>query len=108
MNLVHEARVVVSHGGVGSILIALTHGKQPLVVPRLKRFGEVVDDHQLLLARRLAHEGLIGLVEDPADLGAWLGAHEAVSKALARTDQGLPDELADYLHLVTGKSRAVA
>ena len=64
VELVREARLVVSHGGVGSILVALTNEKRPLVVPRLARFGEVVDDHQLELARKLAGVGLVTLGED--------------------------------------------
>jgi UDP-N-acetylglucosamine transferase subunit ALG13 len=66
--LVREARAVVMHAGVGSILLALTNGKRPFVVPRLKRYGETVDDHQLESARRFARAGLVTLVEDPAAL----------------------------------------
>jgi UDP-N-acetylglucosamine transferase subunit ALG13 len=72
--LVREARVVVTHAGVGSILLCLTNGRSPVVVPRLKRFGETVDDHQLESARRFAAAGLVTLVEDPADLPAALAA----------------------------------
>jgi UDP-N-acetylglucosamine transferase subunit ALG13 len=77
--LVREARVVVTHAGVGSILLCLTNGRSPIVVPRLKRFGETVDDHQLESARRFAAAGLVTLVEDPADLPAALaGAGDGV------------------------------
>jgi UDP-N-acetylglucosamine transferase subunit ALG13 len=62
------ARAVVMHGGIGSIMVALAAGKRPLVVPRLARFGETVDDHQVSSSRRLAQAGLITLVQDPADL----------------------------------------
>lgn len=66
--LVREARAVVTHAGVGSILLALSNGKRPFVVPRLKRYGETVDDHQPESARRFARAGLVTLVEDPAAL----------------------------------------
>jgi UDP-N-acetylglucosamine transferase subunit ALG13 len=72
--LVREARIVVTHAGVGSILLALTNGKRPFVVPRLRAFGETVDDHQLESARRFAQAGLVHLVEDPRQLGAALTA----------------------------------
>ena len=39
---VREAGTVISHAGVGSIMVALSHGKRPIVVPRLERFGEAV------------------------------------------------------------------
>jgi UDP-N-acetylglucosamine transferase subunit ALG13 len=71
---VARARVVVMHAGVGSIMTALGNGKRPVVVPRLRRFGEAVDDHQLSLGRRLHESGLVTLVEDPGDVPAALGA----------------------------------
>jgi UDP-N-acetylglucosamine transferase subunit ALG13 len=77
---IREARVVVTHAGVGTILVSLMSGKRPVVVPRLERFGEAVDDHQLELARQLAEEGLVDLVLDPADLA------EAVERAVGTGD----------------------
>lgn len=61
---IRRARVVVCHAGVGSVLTVLANGKRPVVVPRLARFGEAVDDHQLPFARRLAEAGAVRLVED--------------------------------------------
>jgi UDP-N-acetylglucosamine transferase subunit ALG13 len=68
VELVREARVVVTHAGVGTILTALLNGARPLVVPRLKTFGDAVDDHQLELASRLEQLGLVILVEEPSSL----------------------------------------
>lgn len=67
-----EARAVVTHGGVGSIMSALSVGKRPFVVPRLRRLGEAVDDHQLVLGRRLAEAGLVTLIEDAEQLAGAL------------------------------------
>jgi UDP-N-acetylglucosamine transferase subunit ALG13 len=68
--LMRLARVVIAHGGVGSVVLALLHGKRPIVVPRRKHFSEAVDDHQLGFARRLHRSGFVSLVEDPAELAA--------------------------------------
>jgi UDP-N-acetylglucosamine transferase subunit ALG13 len=68
------ARVVVTHAGVGSILAALTHGKRPIVYPRLARYGDAVDDHQLELAERLGAEGLVTVVHEPDELRRLLQA----------------------------------
>ena len=62
--LVASARVVVTHAGIGSVAAALAHGRRPVVVPRLHRFGEAVDDHQSSFARRLADASLVTVVED--------------------------------------------
>ena len=58
-----SAEAVVTHAGVGSVMTALANGQQPIVVPRLARFHEAVDDHQLWFARRLASAGLVVLAE---------------------------------------------
>ncbi|MBW1879707.1 MAG: hypothetical protein JRI25_21800 [Deltaproteobacteria bacterium] len=64
--LVKEARVVVTHAGPGSVLTALSAGHAPYVVPRMARYGEHVDDHQVRFLRRIA--GRIHPVEDPEEL----------------------------------------
>lgn len=66
---VRGARMVVTHAGVGSIMVSLASGKRPVVVPRLRRFREAVDDHQVLLGRRLAASGLVTFLERPERLG---------------------------------------
>jgi len=53
------ARIIISHAGAGAIITALKYKKPIIVVPRQKRFGEHVDDHQLELARELSKEGLV-------------------------------------------------
>ncbi len=53
------ADAVVTHAGVGSVLCATRAGHTPIVVPRLKRFGEHVDDHQEELARALGSRGAV-------------------------------------------------
>jgi len=99
--LVREARLVVTHGGVGSILLALSGGKKPLVVPRRRAFGETVDDHQLESARRFAAAGLVTLVEDPADLPAAVAApHETLS--MEQGEPRLVAELRSYVTEVVG------
>jgi UDP-N-acetylglucosamine transferase subunit ALG13 len=60
---IRRARVVVTHAGVGSIMTSLSNGRRPIVVPRLARYGEAVDDHQIGLGRRLAAEGLVTCAE---------------------------------------------
>jgi UDP-N-acetylglucosamine transferase subunit ALG13 len=63
-----EARIVVAHAGVGSILLAHRCGKRPVVLPRLTSLGEAVDDHQVELGRRLHARGEATFVEDETAL----------------------------------------
>ena len=56
-----SASIVVVHGGSGSIYQALNLGLRPIVIPRLARYREHVDDHQLQLPARLAATGRVVL-----------------------------------------------
>jgi UDP-N-acetylglucosamine transferase subunit ALG13 len=95
---IRRARVVVTHAGVGSIMTALANGKRPVVVPRLRRFGEAVDDHQLQLGPRLHQAGLVLFVERPDDVRTAIDAtgHDADVVELG-PDRRLVAELRDYL-----------
>jgi UDP-N-acetylglucosamine transferase subunit ALG13 len=55
---VAEADVVISHAGCGSALLALKVGKYPILVPRMREQGELVDAHQVQLARFLESQDL--------------------------------------------------
>ena len=65
-----QADVIITHGGPGSIMLALQFGKIPIVVPRQKTFGEHVNDHQVDFSRRLEQEGKIAVVYDIGELGS--------------------------------------
>jgi UDP-N-acetylglucosamine transferase subunit ALG13 len=63
-----EADAVISHAGVGTILCASRAGHIPIVMPRLKRFGETVDDHQAEVARMFERTGKVTVAWDAASL----------------------------------------
>jgi UDP-N-acetylglucosamine transferase subunit ALG13 len=54
-----EAGGVISHAGMGTITMALEHRKPLLVMPRVKKYGEVVNDHQLAIARKFEQLGYL-------------------------------------------------
>ena len=61
--LCRKASVVVTHAAM-SILDAWEQGKPVVVVPRLKKYGEVIDNHQLDFARELEKEGRVVAIYD--------------------------------------------
>ncbi len=66
-NLVDEANIVITHGGIGSIIMALKKHKKVIAVPRLHEFNEHVNDHQRQIVNIFNEKNyLIGLqnVED--------------------------------------------
>lgn len=96
--LIERASAVITHGGVGSVLTTLMHGKRPLVVPRLRRFREVVDDHQLAFARRLAEADLVILVEEPSELPTIFAETSENRITLESEESALISDLSAYLH----------
>lgn len=48
-----EARIVITHGGPASFMAALERGKTPIVMPRLKKYDEHVNDHQDYFCRKV-------------------------------------------------------
>lgn len=68
------ADVVVTHGGPGAIWDALDARRATVVVPRRRRHGEHVDDHQVAFARHLERHGQVTVVDDVALLPAAVRA----------------------------------
>jgi UDP-N-acetylglucosamine transferase subunit ALG13 len=62
------ARLIIGHCGSGTIINALSFSKPLIVIPRLVRFNENSDDHQLEIAKLLDHSQLARVVYDVEDL----------------------------------------
>lgn len=54
-----DASVVISHAGSGALFNAIKNHKKLIAVARLKKYHEMVDDHQTELTRKLSEEGYI-------------------------------------------------
>lgn len=63
-----EARVIVSHAGIGSVIDALRVGRPVVFVPRLKRFGEHNSNHQIEIAEAMQRRGWGRMVLDIDEL----------------------------------------
>lgn len=62
------ADVVITHGGTGAIIGAVKKGKKVIAVPRLEKYGEHVDDHQLQLIGQFKEQNLIFGLNDTKEL----------------------------------------
>ena len=51
--------IVITHGGTGAIIGAVKKGKKVIAVPRRKKYGEHVDDHQIQLISQFKNLELI-------------------------------------------------
>ncbi len=67
LEYIKEADLIITHGGVGTIIKAIQNNKTTIVVPRLKKYSEHVDDHQLQITEPFSEEGHILLFNDGDD-----------------------------------------
>ena len=92
-----EANVVVSHGGAGTIINALRMGKKLVVVPRLEKFSEHTNDHQLDLAQALQARGKCIAVFDIKDLGKAIERAKNFKPSLASEREKLVKRIGQFL-----------
>lgn len=59
---------VITHGGTGAIVGAIKKDKKVIAVPRLSKFGEHVDDHQIQLVDEFKELNFIESVYDISQL----------------------------------------
>lgn len=80
-----EARVIVAHAGIGTILTAQRHRKPIVLFPRRASFGEHRNDHQLATCAQLGNKPGIYVTQEEA----------ALAEVLKRTDLEPTDPTAE-------------
>lgn len=66
--LIDEASIIITHGGVGTIIDCLKKNKKILAVPRLKKYKEVANNHQIQIVNEFGNRGYIIPVYDLSHL----------------------------------------
>ncbi len=69
---INNCSVLVTHAGVGTIVTALKLGKPVVVVPRLAKFNEHVDDHQTQIAKAFSDKGCVLSCENVDELADYI------------------------------------
>ncbi len=105
-DLLSECRVVVSHAGVGTILRASLLMKPIVCVPRLRRYREHWDNHQLEICRQLSRNGELCFLEDTQKLDLQT-LESATPPVLSETGQRLADRILSFLNEVHPQNRSV-
>ena len=79
--LLETCGILITHGGAGTMVDAAKRGKRTVAVPRLARYGEHVDDHQLELTEQLHKMNLVYACLDTEGLPEALRAVRKQSPA---------------------------
>ena len=76
----NDARVIISHAGVGTILKGVQLGKKMIVAARMKKYGEHVNDHQKQILDNFSSEWYILPLYDFEKLSELLNVEFAPNK----------------------------
>lgn len=60
---IRKARIIITHGGGGTVFKALKLNKKVIVVPRLSKYKEHINDHQLEFSKYLQEKNYCFVVE---------------------------------------------
>lgn len=93
-----EARIVVGHGGTGTIITALQAQCATIVVPRRFELGEHYDNHQAEICEAFAARGLVHIADDAASFASVLELARQHLPRPVRTDySGLANMMQTYV-----------
>ena len=74
-----KADLIITHGGVGSIVSSIKLGKKVIAIPRLHQYQEHVNDHQKQIVESFSKKGYIIGISDVEELEeAIYKAHEFI------------------------------
>lgn len=63
-----RADVIITHAGAGSMIQAIKNNKKTIVCPRLTKYGEHLNDHQIELANKFNERNYVEVLNDGDDI----------------------------------------
>lgn len=93
-NLYKNSRIVISHAGIGSIISAMKYKKPLILVPRRRKYNELLDDHQAEIAEKLENTN-VNVIWDVKELKNVIELTNKVS--YENNEKNLSSSLKDYL-----------
>lgn len=98
---VDECSLLITHSGVSTIMMGV-RGRKPVVVfPRLAKYGEHVDDHQMEIAQSFSELNYVLLCNENDDLGETVSSamtHDFATYTSQR--EGMISEIRQFLETI--------
>lgn len=101
-SILRDARIVVCHGGTGSLITALREGCHVIAMPRLSSLGEHYDDHQSEITEAFVARGLVTTASNPEELRRAIATVRNKQPVMATTD---PVALMRHLDMLLARIR---
>lgn len=93
-----KADLIITHGGVGSIISSIKLGKKVIAVPRQKKYNEHVNDHQVQIVKTLEKGGyIIGVYNIDELEEQLLNISEFVPKEYKNENNSVADIVKEFI-----------
>lgn len=96
---IEKANLVISHGGVGTIIGCLDKEKRVIVIPRLKKYKEHTNDHQLQIVKEFErNEYIIPLYNEKKLMDAIEKSKKFKVKKYESNQERFANNLKNYIN----------
>lgn len=93
-----KADLIITHGGVGSIISSLEKGKKVIAIPRLHKYGEHVNDHQKEIVEKFSKNGCIIGIDDVDKLKeAIINSKTFIPKTYVKNNQKMLNIIESFI-----------
>lgn len=93
-----KADLIITHGGVGSIISSLEKGKKVIAIPRLHKYGEHVNDHQKEIVEKFSKDGCIIGIDDVEQLKeAIINSKTFIPKTYVKNNQKMLNIIENFI-----------
>lgn len=98
----NKADIIITHAGTGVIVNAIKKGKKVIGVPRLAKYGEHVDDHQIQLIKEFTDMNFISAVYNTKELETKL--EEIYEKKFSKYESNTQTIINDITKFIKGEN----
>ena len=101
LSLQQKADLIITHGGVGSIISSIEKGKKVIAVPRKHEYQEHVNNHQEEIVHTFNEKGYIIGIEDVKDLeNAIIRATDFIPKKYIHDNTRMLKIIEDFIEKI--------
>ena len=87
--MIEESDIIITHGGPATFMGVIAKGKVPIVVPRQKKFGEHVNDHQMDFVEKVLNIYNLTVITNINDLMACISKTNEQQSTDLKTNNNL-------------------
>ena len=98
----NKADIIITHAGTGVIVNAIKKEKKVIGVPRLSKYGEHVDDHQIQLIKEFTDMNFISAVYNTKELETKL--EEIYEKKFSKYESNTQTIINDITKFIKGEN----